>query len=93
MWQEDSWGLEEDEAMVLYRAWRADNIAVSLNINWVPEDLIGGGHHRNDQVRTRQECCHSRNHCNPMNATPIRLMMQSVADQGLSHPNLNNLPM
>ncbi len=67
-----------------------NNIAVSLNINRVPEDLIGGIHHRNDQVRTGQKSHHSRNHHNPMNVSLMSLMMQSVADQGLSCPNLNN---
>ena len=71
-------GLEEDEAMFKYRAWRADNIAVHLNINRVPEDLTGGGNHRNNQVRTSQGHCHGHNHCNPKNVTPMRLMMQSV---------------
>ena len=71
-------GLEEDEAMVQYRAGMADKIAVSLME--VAIFVV---------IRYGEERCHGRNHCNPSNVTLMRLMMQSVADQGSSHPDLN----
>ena len=44
-------GLEGDKAFEQYRAFRVNDVAVALNGNGVPEDLVGSGHHRQDHFR------------------------------------------
>jgi hypothetical protein len=76
-------GLEDDEAFIQYRAWRENSVAVSLNKNRVPEDLVGSGHHNRDHPAGK----HIRKVAIG-GATPMRLMMKSVAAQGLRRPTV-----
>jgi hypothetical protein len=75
-------GLEDDEAYIQYRAWRENSVAVFLNKNRVPEDLVGSGHHNIDHPAGK----HNRKV--GLGVTPMRLMMKSVAAQGLSRPTV-----
>jgi len=77
-------GLEDDEAYIQYRAWRADSQAVFLDSNRVPADLLGSGHHRRDWAARRNH------HARVVHAdTPMRRMMEEVARKGLARPALN----
>lgn len=57
-----------------------DATAVTLNRHRVPEALLGSGHHRRDWVRRNDHAIVVDER------TPMRRMMQSVADQGLARP-------
>jgi hypothetical protein len=77
-------GLEDDEAFVQWRAFVSNNVAVSIDRNGVPADLVGAGHHRRDQGdfarRSRQ------GPTIPDRTTPMRKLMQHIADCGYVRP-------
>jgi hypothetical protein len=78
--------LMEDEVAVQFTAWTrgGHQQAVSLNSNRVPEELLGSGHHRNDQVRSGK---HSAKEAADT-TTPMRKMMKYIADNGFQRPNV-----
>lgn len=78
-------GFEDDETFIQYRAWKEHSVAVSLNKDRVPEELLGSGHHRRDQAKPGLHRA-----CDVNMQTPMRKMMQQVVDKHLTRPPISN---